>query len=425
MGLSPFATFFYYAFYYATLVLNSFLLYRIASRFLTPRPRLGWKLLLGLTLGGSSAMIIWVGDPNLFYTFPVFFLLVLVSTQGDWVGRLAVTIIFFCIIMPVCAFLDTYMEILSPVTLFYYDALTRLSRPAVFFLLYLALRRRLPQEPITLPRRLWTLVLCLSLMPLLALVSAVLLAYPQWVSQAAYAMAMRQGLVLLPFSCITAVVLLLIILALAGHEQLERQVYLAGLQEVYYQGLQREHTQVRTLRHDLRNHLTAVQGLLAQGEGDKAAAYLSQLAASPSLSGEEHFCDNTAANVVLSAKAQEMGRRGLMGQFQVALPQDLSMRDIDLCALLGNALDNAIEAAGRSSDKTILIRCRADKGLFMLRVENALAGDERADLSTTKRDSAAHGFGLPGMREIARRYGGSLEATAANGRFDLVVCLPL
>ena len=219
MGLSPFATFFYYAFYYATLVLNSFLLYRIASRFLTPRPRLGWKLLLGLTLGGSSAMIIWVGDPNLFYTFPVFFLLVLVSTQGDWVGRLAVTIIFFCIIMPVCAFLDTYMEILSPVTLFYYDALTRLSRPAVFFLLYLALRRRLPQEPITLPRRLWTLVLCLSLMPLLALVSAVLLAYPQWVSQAAYAMAMRQGLVLLPFSCITAVVLLLIILALAGHEQ--------------------------------------------------------------------------------------------------------------------------------------------------------------------------------------------------------------
>lgn len=393
MGLSPLATVFYYAFYYATLVLNSFLLYQIASRFLTPRPRLGWKILLGVTLGGSSAMIIWVGDPNLFYTFPVFFLLVLLCTQGDWVGRLAVTIIFFCIIMPVCAFLDTYMEGLSPVTLFYYDALTRLSRPAVFSLLYLFLRRRLPQEPIALPRRLWNLVLWLSFMPLLALVSSVLLAYPEWVSQTAYAMAMRQGLVLLPFSCITAVVLLLVILALAGHEQLEKQVHLAGLQEVYYQGLQREQTQVRTLRHDLRNHITAVQGLLAQGETDKAIRYLDQ--------------------------------RSLTGTFQVSLPQDLPIKDADLCALLGNALDNAMEAAEKSDEKTISVRCRAEKGLFMLRVENPLAGDEQADLSTTKKDKAAHGFGLPAMREIARRYGGSLETRAADSQFELVVCLPL
>mgnify|MGYP000004953479 CR=1 FL=1 len=400
-------------------------LYRIARGFLSVRPRWWWKLLLAVCWGCSSAMIIWVGDPNLFYTFPFFLLFSLLSTQGDWVGRLAVTVIFFCLIMSVCAMADTYLSLLDHTTFPLYDILSRLARPLAFTLIYLFLCRRLPQETVVLSRRLWRLVLGLSLMPLFALVAEVLLAYPQWMSPTAHAMALKQGLVLLPFSGITAIILLLVILALSNHEQLEREVYLAGLRELYYQGLQREHTQVRTLRHDLRNHLTAVQGLLAQGEGDKAAAYLSQLAASPSLSGEEHFCDNTAANVVLAAKAQEMGRRGLMGQFQVALPQDLSMRDIDLCALLGNALDNAIEAAGRSSDKTILVRCRADKGLFMLRVENALAGDERADLSTTKRDSAAHGFGLPGMREIARRYGGSLEATAANGRFELVVCLPL
>lgn len=425
MGLSPLAALFYHALYYGTLLLSSFLLYRLASSFLTPRPRLWWKLLLGLTLGGSSAMIIWVGDLNLFYTFPIFFLLVLLSTQGDWVGRLAVTIIFFCLIMPVCAFLDTYTDLLSPIPHHYYDALTRLIRPAVFSLLYLFLRRRLPQEPVTLPRRLWTLVLWLSFMPLLALVSAVLLAYPEWVSQAAYAMAMRQGLVLLPFSCITAVVLLLVILALADHEELERQVHLAGLQAVYYQGLQREQTQVRTLRHDLRNHITAVQGLLAQGETDKAIRYLDQLTASPSLSGGKRFCDNAAANVVFAAKAQEMDQRGLRGTFQISLPRDLAIGDADLCALLGNALDNAMEAAEKSDEKTVAVRCRAEKGLFMLRVENPLAGDEKADWSTTKKDKAAHGFGLPGMREIARRYGGSLEARAADGQFELVVCLPL
>ena len=56
----------------------------------------------------------------------------------------------------------------------------------------------------------------------------------------------------------------------------------------------------------------------------------------------------------------------------------------------------------------IHVRCRVEKGLFMLQVENALAGDETPDLATTKADKTAHGFGLPGMREIAQRYGGSL-----------------
>ena len=61
----------------------------------------------------------------------------------------------------------------------------------------------------------------------------------------------------------------------------------------------------------------------------------------------------------------------------------------------------------------------------MLRVENAYAGELSPDLSTTKADKAAHGFGLAGMREIAERLGGSLETRANGGRFQLVVCLPL
>ena len=61
----------------------------------------------------------------------------------------------------------------------------------------------------------------------------------------------------------------------------------------------------------------------------------------------------------------------------------------------------------------------------MLRVANTLGGAVRPDLATTKADKTAHGFGIPGMREIAERYGGSLDAGVRDGRFELVVCLPL
>lgn len=63
--------------------------------------------------------------------------------------------------------------------------------------------------------------------------------------------------------------------------------------------------------------------------------------------------------------------------------------------------------------------------MLMLKVTNALAGDERENLATTKADHKRHGFGLAGMREIARRYGGTMETETDSGRFVLLVCLPL
>ena len=61
----------------------------------------------------------------------------------------------------------------------------------------------------------------------------------------------------------------------------------------------------------------------------------------------------------------------------------------------------------------------------MLRVENTLGRRGAAGLATTKTDKSAHGFGIPGMREIAERYGGTLDAGVRDNGFELVVCLPL
>ena len=376
------------------------ILCRLCIPFVSVKQKLPWKVLLVVTFGGTSGMVIWVGDNNLLFTLPVFLGFFFLCTQGERLGRLAVGLIFFCLIMSVCAMLDTYLFSLNS-----YDIITRLARPVVFGLLLLLFRRRLPDGPAVLPPRLWKLVLRLTAMPLCALVAVVLLTNEKYTSPAVHTLAMNQGLVVLPFVLVTSLVLLQAIRVLADHQKLERTAQLAEMRELYYQGLRREQDQVRTLRHDLRNHLTALQGLLAQGS--------------------QQFCENETANVVLSSKAEAARRLGLQAEFQAALPRDLPIADPDLCALLGNAIDNAMEAAQKAANKKVRLRCRTDKGLFMLQVENALTGDERPDLSTTKKDKAAHGFGLAGMREIAARYGGSLEAGPREGRFELVVCLPL
>ena len=416
--------FWFYAGAFLVLAANGFFLYQLCRPFVQFRKGRAWRILLFLTLTGSSGMVIWIGDPNLLYTLPVYFLLFLLCTKGDIVGRLAVCIIFFCLEMSVCALLDSYLQLLSGDDLYrWYDVATRLARPAVFGTLWLLLRRRFPAQQVRLSRRLWKLVLALAAMPLCALIAVVLLTFQKYESDAVSALALNQGLAVLPFVLVTSIVLLFAVLILADHERLEQSSRLAGLREVYYQGLRQQERQVRQLRHDLRNHLTVVQGLLEKGDAQGAAGYLDQLSGSPALRGGRRFCENETANVVLAAKAEIMERSGITADFAVSLPRELPVADTDLAALLGNALDNAIEGVEGTGEKRITLRCRVDKGLLMLRVENPVGTEINPDLATTKADKSAHGFGIPGMREIAERYHGTLEVGVADNQFTLVVCL--
>lgn len=415
-----FSSFFIYWFWFIPPFLNGLFLYRLIRPFITLREKWWAKALLFTLLYGSSAMVIWVGDNNLLFTLLVFLPCFLLCTKGELLGRLTLSLIFFCIIMSVCAILDTYLSFAE-----HYDQVVRLCRPLVFGLLYFGFRRNLPDKPLRLSNKLWQLMFGLSLMPLASLIAVILLTYARYYSQTVDIISRNQGLLVLPVVLINSLVLLLAVIKLTDYEHLQQANSLAAMREVYYQGLQREQTQVRTLRHDLRNHLAVLHGLIDSGDTAKALDYLEQTMGSPAMQGRRQLCANETANAVLAAKAERIEQLGLAGDFQISLPPQLAMEDTDLCALLGNALDNAIEAAVKAEDKRVRLRCRVDKGMLMLKVTNALAGDERADLGTTKADKENHGFGLTGMREIAARYGGSLEAGARDGMFELIACIPI
>lgn len=409
-----------------------YFLYRICTAFLPVKPRRRWKLLLWGCLSTVVTAVIWVGDNNLLFCLLPFYAVLLLCSRGDRMGRVTVCTIFFCMILSISGLMDTYLgevelRIHAAGSYYegYYDALIRLLRPVFWGVLWLWLRHSLPKEPPQLSPRLWRMTGLLAAMPLSAMLAVVLLTWQRYDSNLLHSVTLNLGLAVLPFVFFTSLALLFLLKTLDDAQRLEKTQYLASLRESYYQGLQREQRQLRTLRHDLRNHLSVVLGFLEQGESTRAEEYIQELAGSPALGRSLRLCENETANAVLAAKLQTMEEWGLRGQFSVTLPPLLPIAAPDLCALLGNALDNAMEAAAQARDKDIDLRCRVEKGLFMLRVVNAAEGPINPDLSTTKEDKTAHGFGLAGMREIAQRYGGSLETRAGAGRFELVACLPM
>lgn len=396
------------------------LLYLLCRTFIPVRPRWG-AVVLVLTLVCSTGMPIWVGDPNLLYTFPIYLFFFLLATRGNRLGRLALSIIFFCILMSISALLDTYMG--YGFESYDTDLATRLCRVIIIGAIYVGFHRFLPKEPPLLSHNLWTLVLALSLMPLSALFSTVVLTSPRWESDEVLNMTLRLGIGILPFVLATALVLLGAILVLARQTAMEQEHALAAQREIYYEGLRNQDQQLRELRHDLRNHLSAANGLLKLGKVEEARRYLEQLGESKALGRPRRFCENDTANVVLATKAETLEQAGIAYDFKVSLPPELPIANTDLCALLGNALDNAREGSQGLAGATVKLRCRYDKCLFMLSVENPIAAPPDKRLRTTKADKNAHGFGLPSMKNIAARYGGSLETTVTNDHFQLLVCL--
>lgn len=366
----------------------------------------------------------WLGDENLLFFLLGFALVFLFCYEGKLSARIVVGVVFYLLISSIGTILDTAFFSHPESAYSWQTVLDSMVKSLAVVPVYLLSLRMNPEKSIhELPNRLWGLCAFLSLAPLI-----VVLSFSLWSSFGQRALEAGQyhiAYTVLPSVFLSALALLVAIAVLSRHEQLESAARLAQMRELYYESLQGRETQVRTLRHDLRNHLNAVQGLLERGEIEKAQNYVSQLVASPALHGTKRICENELANVVLTCKSDEMEQLGLAPDILVALPKTLGVADTDLCALLGNALDNAMEAAQKAENKKITVRARADCGMLMLRVENFFADKPESGLTTTKQNPQAHGFGIRGMQEIAARCGGTLETTVTDDRFELVACLPL
>ena len=408
-------------------LLGAWLLERASRRYLAVKPgKIVCLIRLALFRGGMSGPM-WIGDENLLFYLPAFLGIFMLFYQGAHSARAVVGVTFYLLLAGIGTIWDSTLG-------FRVVGAWDWSETLIFCLKVLAaglvclLSRKLNSkgDPLELPGRLWGLCGLLSLAPL-----ATVLSFSLWNSFGRDSMDAGQyriAYTVLPFVFFSALALLVAMAVLSRHEELEQAAKLAQMRELYYMGLQRKEMQVRTLRHDLRYHLSAVQGLLAQGETERAQEYLAMLTASPALHGTKRICVNELANVVLTGKFEEMERCGLTLDALVTLPKELPVADIDLCALLGNALDHAIEAAKGAESKTIVLCSRSDRGMLMLRIENGCAQastEENGRLVTSKTDCEQHGFVIRGMREIDTRYGGTLETRYTNHCFELVACLPI
>lgn len=409
-------------------LLTGFFALKITLRFLEPKP--GWPrmALLYLIHFITSSTVIYAGVGD--YDAPLFVALLFVGglillCQGPLPARFSMGLILVMLPISLNAVLSS---IRPPLDRFHFLYMT-----LFWGLLLVAVSKAMPENarPPLRSGRLWLLIDLLTLMPFGAAFSAIALTRPipmETNPDPFLDSLMIQNesvlLIILGLSVVASLVILAGVAVLSRHEKLQEEQMLWRIRSQYYQNLEESQQQVRRLRHDMANHLTVLAGL----EGEAQRQYLGQLSRSPAMEAGRRFCENQVANAVLSAKLPLMREGSIKSEWEVRLPEKSPLSDIDLCALLANSLDNAIEANLKLPEarREIKLYAAMDKGFFVLKLVNAANAPLPMEkgITTSKKDREQHGFGLASMREIVRRYHGTMQVESRGQNFCLLVMIP-
>ena len=180
--------------------------------------------------------------------------------------------------------------------------------------------------------------------------------------------------------------------------------------------------------HDLKHQIRLLRSEIS---AEDKLAYLDEMEQEIRQYEALNKTGNEALDVLLSAKALQCQREGI-SLTCVADGKELSfMKAPDVSVLFGNALDNAIESAGRLTDpnkRLIHLSVSRERGFVRIRVENCFEGTLKFEdglPQTTKKDARYHGYGIKSIRSVVEKYNGSLTVKGEDGWFELRILLPL
>lgn len=205
-------------------------------------------------------------------------------------------------------------------------------------------------------------------------------------------------------------------------EEEKNRYYLQQLEtmEAFYESM-------RSFRHDLKNHAIAMKALLAKGQYDELASYFSGTFLEKALSDEGIHCGNTIIDSILNFKKQEAVSKGISLETELSVPSALHLPDSDLAVILGNLLDNAVEAAEKlRENRVIQVVLSYQKGCLCISVKNPYEGmilKSGDRILTTKKDKENHGYGLGSVKNIVAKNGGTMRIDEKNQRFSVDVML--
>lgn len=213
-------------------------------------------------------------------------------------------------------------------------------------------------------------------------------------------------------------------------KQIDKRIaaYQRELIETHYREVENMYRQIRGWRHDYRNHIQMMKVLAANGDMDALKAYLDELDTDLNTVDTVVKTGNPMADAILNSKISLARSRNIPTQVDAHIPVKLKMSELDLCCIIGNLFDNAMEASMALPEEKRMIRVYMDmKGTQLYISLTNFTAAKKLDkvgrgFKTSKGEG--HGFGLVRIDDIVSRYDGYLSRNSEDGAFTTEILIP-
>lgn len=206
----------------------------------------------------------------------------------------------------------------------------------------------------------------------------------------------------------------------------------ARMREKYYQDLEELHEQYDTFLHDVKHTMRTIAALAGEGENEEIINLIEGLRISLSRIEQNIICSHKVLNALFVERKGYADEKEVKLEFDVTEPLYLQdIEDTDLLTLVGNILDNAIEAEAQALEQEgIVFSMKMSKeGLhIIIQLENSYNEKKSENQNRgpeISRVGAKHGIGMRSVRKIVRKYGGMMDEKKEDGRFRIKIILPV
>lgn len=204
--------------------------------------------------------------------------------------------------------------------------------------------------------------------------------------------------------------------------------YQSDLIKKYCSEIEEMYSKMRGWRHDYHNHIQALQASMALGNYDEVNAYLHSLNDDLTQVDTIIKTGRVMVDAILNGKISIAKKNSISLNVKAKLPEGTPVSDVDLCVIIGNLLDNAIEENIKLPEDARFIRIyigRKDTHFYMS-VTNA-AGKKYVKKGTGFFSSkgTGHGFGLVRVRSLVAKYDGIIMSDSEDGGFTSEILIPL
>lgn len=205
------------------------------------------------------------------------------------------------------------------------------------------------------------------------------------------------------------------------------KMQIAQLQQqfAYYQEKLKDEEKVRSVYHDMKNHLLVLQ---RQINSPETAEMVEKLQSQVAMYEDYEHTGNDILDIILKEKSETAREKHIALSVTADLNGVDFIEPLDVSTIFGNGFDNAIEASEKlpEEQRAILVKAGRVQNFFSVLIENScLQNREYTKQRTTKSDDFLHGFGISNMRKAAEKYDGQLTIKCENEKFTLKILIPI